>query len=191
MTPASQPALDIAGVPAAHPEQESEKWTERSILDLLHRRYSQTNPGNGPRYVCAEHVRSAAGFDARRTCDFMALDLWPSAGLVLHGHEVKVSRSDWLRELRDPSKAEEFTQHCDYWWIVAPRGVVKPGELPDRWGLIIAETARALRSAQQLRPLASGSDYWSQKVASPLARSFTAALMRAAAKTAARQAGAL
>jgi len=32
------------------------------------------------------------------------MDLWPSGGLEIHGHEVKVSRSDWLRELKEPEK---------------------------------------------------------------------------------------
>lgn len=54
------------------------KTTERDMLDRLNVRYGAYN-GNGFRYARAEHVRVTAGFDARRTCDYMALDLWPGA----------------------------------------------------------------------------------------------------------------
>jgi hypothetical protein len=113
------------------------RFTERDVLALLHERYAQRSQGSSIRYALAEHVRSHAGFDARRTIDFMAFDLWPMQGLHLHGHEVKISRSDWLRELRDPTKAEEFKRYCDRWWLVVPdASIVKREELPDGWGLL-------------------------------------------------------
>lgn len=110
--------------------------TEKEILDLLHRRYSQVNPGNGPRWVCAEHVRNGPGFDANRTLDFVALDTWSK--YELHGHEIKCSRSDWLRELKDPTKAGAFLPDLDrFWLVVSDSSVVKTGELPGDWGLMI------------------------------------------------------
>jgi hypothetical protein len=115
-----------------------DEWTERRMLDLLHLRYSQTNPGNGPRYACAEHVKNAAGFYARRCADFIAVDCWRTGGIELHGHEVKVSRSDWLHELKDPTKADAFKQYMHRWWLVVPDAkIVKPGELPEGWGLLV------------------------------------------------------
>lgn len=123
---------------------EKRRETERTMLERLNVRYGSVN-ANGFRYARAEHVRVTAGFDARRTCDYMALDLWPGGlgpnrtGPLLHGHEVKVSRSDWLTELRDPDKAEAFRRFCDYWWlVVSEKSIVKPGELPVGWGLIVA-----------------------------------------------------
>lgn len=107
-----------------------------AVYSLLRARYSPIN-GNGPRYVYAAEVRNRAGFDATRTADFIAMDLWPSKGLALHGHEVKVSRSDWLRELKEPEKAEAFRPYMDFWWlVVADRAIVRDGELPDGWGLL-------------------------------------------------------
>lgn len=139
------------------------KVTERTMLDRLNVRYGKFN-GNGIRYARAEHVKVTAGFDARRICDYMALDLWPGgygtgAGPKLHGHEVKVSRSDWLTELRDPDKAEAFRRYCDYWWlVVSDKLIVKPGELPDGWGLLVAsgQTVRAVTPAslnQSVEPM--------------------------------------
>ncbi len=111
--------------------------TEADVLDALALRYAGAYAGNGMRYVFARQVRNRAGFDAKRTADALAMDLWPSKGLAIHGHEVKVSRSDWLGELRQPEKAEAFIPYCDYWWVVAPAGVVKREELPKGWGLLV------------------------------------------------------
>lgn len=169
------------------------KFTERHMLDLLHRRYSQTNPGNGPRYAVAEHVKSHAGFDARRCADFIAIDCWPTKGLELHGHEVKVSRSDWLHELKDPSKAEAFKRHMDRWWLVVPDAkIVKDGELPEGWGLLtisdyitnkwsrtqppnVEHRLRVKVQAPKLNP-------------EPLPRDLLATLLRSTAKTSKRRA---
>lgn len=128
-----------------------ERFTEASLLDLLCARYA-TVGGNGPRYVFMPHVRSAPGFDARRTLDAVVMDLWRSAGNALHGFEVKVSRSDWLRELADPSKAGQFLPLLDRFWIVAPRGVVLLEELPVGWGLLVpvGDQLRAVRSPVDL-----------------------------------------
>lgn len=115
--------------------------TERNMLDRLNRRYGTYN-GNGMRFTRAEHVKVTAGHSAGRICDYMAMDLWTGMGLergpYLHGHEVKVSRSDWLTELKDPSKADAFAVYCDYWWLaVSDGGIVHPGELPEGWGLLV------------------------------------------------------
>lgn len=151
--------------------------TERDMLDALHRRYAVASQGDSIRYAVAEHVRSSASSDARRVCDFMAQDLWHSGGLALHGHEVKLSRSDWLRELADPDKAETFMRYCDRWWLVVPDAqIVRPGELPERWGMIVVTNGvgHVKRSAPKLAPV-------------PHPVSFRAALLRATAKTSARR----
>lgn len=152
------------------------RLTERQMLDRLCKRYS-ANYGNGVRYALAEHVRNKAGFFAERTADFIAVDLWPSSGNAVHGHEVKVSRGDWLTELKDPSKAEAFRCYCDRWWlVVSDPAIVRPGELPDGWGLMAAvgkDKLRAVTRAPRLIP-------------SALPKTFMAALLRANAKTAAR-----
>lgn len=149
--------------------------TEREMLDALHIRYSNLN-GNGPRYVCAEHVRNRAGFDATRTADFVAMDLWPSSGLLLHGHEVKVSRADWLRELAEPSKAEAFMQYMDRWWLVVPHPRIVKDDLPSGWGLMARRGGRlaVVIAAPPLTP-------------KPVPRTLLAPLLRAAVTTVERR----
>lgn len=81
-------------------------------------------------------VRNLTGYQYTvRYADAISMGLWPSRGLELHGFEIKVSRSDWLRELKDPAKAEAFGS-LDRWWIVAPKDMVKLEELPKGWGLL-------------------------------------------------------
>lgn len=74
-----------------------------------------------------------------RTADAMAMGLWPNTDLELVRLELKVSRSDWLHELKDPTKAEEMKQFCDRWYLViADESIIKTGELPAGWGLTVA-----------------------------------------------------
>jgi hypothetical protein len=58
---------------------------------------------------------------------------------------VKVSRGDWARELKDPSKAEEIMGFCHRWWIaVGDADIVRPGELPPTWGLLVPRGEKQL-----------------------------------------------
>jgi hypothetical protein len=104
---------------------------------LLRRRYSES-AGNGPRYIYAREVRSQAGFDARGTADALVMDTWPSGPVRLIGHELKVSRADWLRELKRPEKAARFLPLVAEWWLAAAPNVAKINEIPDGWGFLEA-----------------------------------------------------
>lgn len=119
--------------------------TESTLLELLRGRYG------GKEWVLVEKARDAAGFGASRTIDAIAFNVWPSRGLVLVGFELKVSRSDWLRELKAPEKAEVGHSLTDSWYVVAPREVVKIEELPKGWGLLEASAKRLTetRAAEQ------------------------------------------
>lgn len=169
------------------------KYTERSMLNWLHRRYDNdqyVRRGNGIRWVCAEHVRNDSGFYAARTADFMAMDMWPGTGNALHGHEVKVSRSDWLAELRKPEKAIPFIEVVDHWWLVVPdASIVKDGELPVDWGLLVLSPRglRSKRAAPRLHGM-GGTSLAAHRATGPLPRGFTASLVRAVSKTAESQA---
>lgn len=91
-----------------------------------------------PNYGFITQVRSGTGNGSCRTADAMAMSLWPSRGLHLLGFEVKVSRTDWINELKNPSKAEEIAKFCHEWYLVVNSpDIVKEGELPATWGLIV------------------------------------------------------
>jgi hypothetical protein len=75
--------------------------------------------------------------------DAVAVNLWRSRGHHVVGLEVKRSRSDWLRELREPSKADTYWRHFNRFYVVTPPGVVKVGELPTGWGLLVVKGDRS------------------------------------------------
>ncbi|MFN3169274.1 MAG: hypothetical protein ACE37E_01115 [Hyphomicrobiales bacterium] len=76
------------------------------------------------------------GTRGRRYADAVAMSIWPSRGYSLQGFEVKVSRSDFISEMKDPTKADAVGQYCDLWWLVTPSKLVAPEELPETWGLM-------------------------------------------------------
>lgn len=123
-----------------------ESPTDR-LMTMLAARHS------GNAWVFMSQVPDGTGMAKQRTADALAMSLWPSRGIHLHGFEVKVSRGDWLRELKTPEKAESIAQHCHYWWIVVPDDtIVKDGELPTPWGLLMPRgTAIATKKQAVLR----------------------------------------
>jgi hypothetical protein len=118
-----------------------------TIMAALRRRYE------GNAYAFFEQVRDAAGFNAGRTADAVAMSLWPSRGLHLHGFEVKSDRRDWIREYKNPAKAESINRYCDFWWlVVSDRALVKEGELPETWGLLALKQGGVDKATGGARP---------------------------------------
>lgn len=101
-------------------------------------------------YALLPQVRNGTGFKKKpRTADAIAVSLWPSRGIDVHGFEFKDSRTDWLKELKEPEKADEIGKHCDFWWVViSDKEIVKGEELPSAWGLMLAgEKIKVLKQA--------------------------------------------
>lgn len=127
-----------------------------------------------PEWACFFEVAQGTGSNGGRSADCVAMNMFPSRGLRVHGVEIKASRSDWQRELRDPTKAEPIMRFCDHWWIAARAGVVLDGELPPTWGLLEMQ-GTVLRQKVAAPKLD----------AEPMDRAFIAALLRRAAGRAA------
>ncbi|MDR3389883.1 MAG: hypothetical protein P4L92_22835 [Rudaea sp.] len=89
-----------------------------------------------PEWALFFEVSNGTGGNVLRYADAVAMNMFPSRGLAVHGFEIKVSRSDWLHELKQPLKSEPVQKYCDFWWVVTCKDVVKPGELPVTWGHI-------------------------------------------------------
>lgn len=161
-----------------------EPMTAGDLYRLLERRVANDR-GNGPEAVIIPEVRNDAGFAASRSIDAVSLGLWPSRGLNLTAYELKVSRGDWLRELRDPAKAEAFAGLVDYiYLVVSDEAIIEPGELPDTWGLLAArgKTTKKLHliaNATRLTPTDQGRR---QPLPAGFNRGFLVAMMRQAAR---------
>lgn len=123
-----------------------------------------------PEYAIFTEVANGTGSHAGRWADAICMGIWPSRGLNLTGFELKVSRGDWLKELKTPAKAESIFRYCDFWYVVAgDESIVAGHELPETWGLIIA-SKRGLSITKPAPKL----------VAEPISRSFLAAMLRRA-----------
>ena len=123
--------------------------TECPILDRLEKRYSR------PHWVFLRELRNDTGFQSTRACDALAIGVYHSRGQLMIGFEKKVSRADWLRELREPEKAEAIARFCDQWYIVIPEpSIVQLDELPSTWGLLHVKgnAIHTLKQAPTLTP---------------------------------------
>lgn len=138
--------------------------TSHEVIAALRKSYE------GDAWAFLEQVGNATGYGTDRHADAIAMSLWPSRGLTLHGFEVKVSRSDWKRELEKPGKAEPIAAYCDYWTVVAPKGIVPPFEVPTTWGLVEVDDKGRTRTAKKPEKLK----------AAPIDRGFVAAILRKA-----------
>lgn len=84
-----------------------------------------------------------------RRADCIALNTWPSRDFKVIGFEIKASRSDWKREMRESAKNDMFVGQCDEFYLVtAKKGILKDGELPNGWGHLRL-TGSGLRKEEQ------------------------------------------
>lgn len=141
--------------------------SEAKMLAALSRRYKP------PAWSFLAHVPNGTGMVKSRTMDALAMSLWPSRGLELFGFELKASRGDWLREARDPEKAEETFSYCHRRVLMVMPGVLHDeGEVPPAWGIFEYKGGKVftIRKPPEQEPVAI--DY-----------AFLAAILRCAQET--------
>ncbi len=108
-----------------------------TILKALANKY------RAPEWAFFKEVRLGTGFggygtvgsDVDKRMDAWALHTWPSSGYQPTGFEVKVSRSDFLRDVKS-DKYRAYLPSCQHFYFVTPKDLVKPEEIPDGIGLI-------------------------------------------------------
>ena len=136
----SDPTYEELIGPEVVADEELEDGVKLAAHDLFLRLQASFT---APAYITLEEVRDATGFDGVRTADAMAISLYRSRGKAIWGFEMKVSRNDWLKELKQPEKAESILRYCHHWGLVVPnKDIVKPGELPESWGMYVAQKNR-------------------------------------------------
>lgn len=114
-------------------------------------------------------VGNDTGTKVTRHADAVAIGIWPSTGHQIHGYEIKVSRGDFLNEMKQPEKSWPVMRFCHRWTLLTPPGLVRVDELPPNWGLQTFD-GRVLRTVKQA-PLMQPE---------PLSGGFVAALVRRA-----------
>lgn len=123
-----------------------------------------------PAYAVFYEVSNDTGAKARTWTDAIAVGVWPSTGQEIIGIEIKVSRSDWLREAKNPAKTSPMFDHCDRFYLACPSGMVPASEVPQNWGVLHFDGTRmkVAKKAPALEPR-------------PVSRGLMAAILRRAA----------
>ena len=125
------------------------------VVEALRKRY------HPPEWAFFDELRAGTGYDyghktgVEKRLDAWAFHLWPSGGYQPTGFEIKVSRSDFQRELRKAKEnresnarvfdllnrkgkgsLERYMEICQFFYFVTPANLVLPREVPDDAGLI-------------------------------------------------------
>jgi hypothetical protein len=103
------------------------------LLEALRRHYIPPMPMPGGMFLPEVTMERAGG----QRVDALYIGFTSTRGHYLVGHELKVSRADWLHELAQPEKAEAWASQCHAFYLVVPDpSIVRDGELPPDWGLM-------------------------------------------------------
>lgn len=142
------------------------------LTEMVISKYSAHNgAANLGKYIPLTQVASSTG-GATNIADLMIVGAWHSSGNFLEGFEIKVSRADWLNEVKNPTKCEPSKRYCHKWWLViADEKMVKEGELPEDWGMmaVVDGALKIVKKAPALAPV-------------PLEIDFVASLLRTDAR---------
>jgi hypothetical protein len=139
-----------AYLPKSDPASYRPDMTASEVLDVLARGY-ETRAGANQEWVFLRELRVGTAadevhFDAEagqivkagwaQRLDAFAVNCWPSKGFRRIAFEVKVTRSDFLSEIKDPGKRQAGLAMSNEFYFVTPRGLVDPSEIPPECGLI-------------------------------------------------------
>jgi hypothetical protein len=71
--------------------------------------------------------------------DALYVGFFASRGHQMIGHELKISRADWLHELDNPGKSESWSSNCHgYILVLADASIIRDEhEVPQDWGIMV------------------------------------------------------
>lgn len=122
--------------------------TAGDLLKVLRRHYLPD--GRPPGGVFAAEIESP---DGRRRADAVWMPTTHAGGRELIGHELKVTHSDVLAELADPTKHDAWARYCTRWWLVVLTPALVEGlDVPEHWGILAPPSGRRTRSMTVVRP---------------------------------------
>jgi len=103
------------------------------LLELLRRRHSDPQE-----WVFCSEVPDGTGGQLNRFIDAFAINCFHSNDLLKIAYEIKVSRGDFLRELKHDYKRRHAMMLSNQFYFVTPKGLVTPEEIPFDCGLMEA-----------------------------------------------------
>lgn len=120
--------------PAKPISQMSDKEKTETIYDCLLDFY-ENEVANIRNWITIREVRCGTGFkhQSKRSFDFMAISSLNGNAVV--GYEVKASRADFLKDLKNPEKQKPLRCFANLFYYAAPVGIIRAEELPPWAGL--------------------------------------------------------
>jgi len=110
--------------------------TAASIIEALRRHHSGASYGAPWAFFAELRIGTGYGREAEQRIDAWAMALWPSAQFKRVAYEVKISRSDFLREIKDPGKRRRAMVFSNEFYFATPFGLLKESEIPPECGLV-------------------------------------------------------
>ncbi len=112
-------------------------WNTADIRDSLIEKYRKLNDKgyeSAPIWIFFSELGNHRY--ASRRVDFWAMACWKSLNYKKIAYEIKISRADFLKEIRDPTKRQFALSISDQFYFVTPPDLIALEELPDECGLI-------------------------------------------------------
>ncbi len=100
----------------------------KSALKLRHSSYRQ--------WIYFDECPVGTGYKCSNWIDGYAIAAWPSDGNKRISYEIKISRQDFLNEIKKPWKRRPAMFFSNEFYFVAPKGLLKKDEIPIECGLI-------------------------------------------------------
>jgi len=108
--------------------------TSELIKKLIEKKYNHENG----QYIVFDELRNGTGYGKIVTgsIDVFVLNTYPSKQFQRMAFEIKVSRSDFLREIKNPNKRRFAMAMSNEFYFVAPKGLLKNSDIPLNCGLM-------------------------------------------------------
>lgn len=122
-----------------------------TLLEVLRRHYIK--PGAFPGGIFLPECGVNGGTGAGSRADALYIGFTSTSGRLLVGHELKISRADWRKELDSAGKADFWADNCHAWYVVAPGPEIVPkDEVPHGWGLMYPSARSRTRMDVVIKP---------------------------------------
>lgn len=111
----------------------------KQLEAALHDHFIAPQDRDAPTGAGAIYLTEVTAPETNRRADAVHIGLWQSRGAGrIDVCELKTSRSDFLRELDQPAKAEAWWPYSTAFWLVVPHvSIAGPEDMPPGWGLMV------------------------------------------------------
>ncbi len=114
--------------------------TSNDVLAVLKQKFCE------PEWLFIPELRvgTGYGFSREQRIDAWALNTFPSKQFAKIAFEIKVYRSDFLKEITHPEKRKAAMGVCNQFYFATIEGVAKSEEIPDDCGWFEVNETRAI-----------------------------------------------